>query len=208
MDAGTLDLKTIFGQDRRHVVPLYQRPYVWEEKKQWELLWDDIETVAARLLAEAGTERRPLVFVGTDSGTGATSVAESVAAALGSAGPVLLVRAGDDSVVDAWAAADADAAIDAPGVRGESSPAGRRSPVPPPAAAVDRRDFEGDEDEGRWARAGAGPAVGVGAKATVARAGVRPPLPGGRDGRRNRVFPAHRWRPAAPRRWPHPPPRR
>jgi len=55
MDAGTLDLKTIFGQDRRHVVPLYQRPYVWEEKKQWELLWDDIETVAARLLAEKTT---------------------------------------------------------------------------------------------------------------------------------------------------------
>jgi hypothetical protein len=41
MDAGTLDLKTIFGQDRRHVVPLYQRPYVWEEKKQWEPLWSD-----------------------------------------------------------------------------------------------------------------------------------------------------------------------
>lgn len=55
MDAGTLDLKTIFGQDRRHVVPLYQRPYVWEEKKQWEPLWDDIETVAARLLAEKPT---------------------------------------------------------------------------------------------------------------------------------------------------------
>jgi len=55
MDAGTLDLKTIFGQDRRHVVPLYQRPYVWEEKKQWEPLWDDIETVARRLLADEPT---------------------------------------------------------------------------------------------------------------------------------------------------------
>lgn len=55
MDAGTLDLKTIFGQDRRHVVPLYQRPYVWEEKKQWEPLWDDIEAVACRLLADQPT---------------------------------------------------------------------------------------------------------------------------------------------------------
>jgi hypothetical protein len=55
MDAGTLDLKTIFGQDRRHVVPLYQRPYVWEEKKQWEPLWTDIEAVARRLLAEQPT---------------------------------------------------------------------------------------------------------------------------------------------------------
>jgi hypothetical protein len=55
MDAGTLDLKTIFGQDRRHVVPLYQRPYVWEEKKQWEPLWTDIEAVARRLLADQPT---------------------------------------------------------------------------------------------------------------------------------------------------------
>ncbi len=55
MDAGTLDLKTIFGQDRRHVVPLYQRPYVWEEKKQWEPLWSDIEAVARRLLADQPT---------------------------------------------------------------------------------------------------------------------------------------------------------
>lgn len=52
MDAGTLDLKTIFGQNRRHVVPLDQRPCVWEEKKQWEPLWDDIEAVARRLLAD------------------------------------------------------------------------------------------------------------------------------------------------------------
>lgn len=55
MDAGTLDLKTIFGQDRRHVVPLYQRPYVWEEKKQWEPLWSDVEAVARRLLAHEPT---------------------------------------------------------------------------------------------------------------------------------------------------------
>jgi hypothetical protein len=55
MDAGTLDLKTVFGQDRRHVVPLYQRPYVWEEKKQWEPLWADVEAVARRLLANQPT---------------------------------------------------------------------------------------------------------------------------------------------------------
>jgi hypothetical protein len=55
MDAGTLDLKTIFGQDRRHVVPLYQRPYVWEAKKQWEPLWNDVEAVTRRLLADQPT---------------------------------------------------------------------------------------------------------------------------------------------------------
>ncbi len=31
MNAGTLSLKRIFGQDRRHVVPLFQRPYVWKK---------------------------------------------------------------------------------------------------------------------------------------------------------------------------------
>jgi len=55
MDAGTLDLKTIFGQDRRHVVPLYQRPYVWDEEKQREPLWEDIETATRRVLAKQPT---------------------------------------------------------------------------------------------------------------------------------------------------------
>src|SRR5688572_13246518 len=35
MDAGTHSLKVIFGQDRRHLVPLFQRPYVWTEQVQW-----------------------------------------------------------------------------------------------------------------------------------------------------------------------------
>lgn len=51
MDARTLDIKTIFGQERRHVVPLFQRPYVWERGSQLEPLWGDIQAVAERLLA-------------------------------------------------------------------------------------------------------------------------------------------------------------
>lgn len=50
MDAGTLSVKKIFGQDRRHVVPLFQRPYVWEREKQWEPFWEDIRALAERLL--------------------------------------------------------------------------------------------------------------------------------------------------------------
>ncbi|MBP0447274.1 DUF262 domain-containing protein [Roseomonas sp. SSH11] len=34
----------------RFVVPLFQRPYVWEKKAQWEPLWDDVSTVAERIL--------------------------------------------------------------------------------------------------------------------------------------------------------------
>lgn len=49
MDARTLSMKTIFGQDRRLEVPLYQRPYVWTRKKQLEPLWDDIRALAEKL---------------------------------------------------------------------------------------------------------------------------------------------------------------
>lgn len=40
----------IFGQDIRHVVPLFQRPYVWNREDQWEPLWNDVRGVAERLL--------------------------------------------------------------------------------------------------------------------------------------------------------------
>ncbi|MBL8861725.1 MAG: DUF262 domain-containing protein [Planctomycetes bacterium] len=57
MDAGTLSIGKIFGQDRRYLVPLFQRPYVWNEDDQWEPLWDDVRSVAERLVA--GQETRP-----------------------------------------------------------------------------------------------------------------------------------------------------
>jgi hypothetical protein len=49
MDARTLSIKTIFGQDRRHQVPLFQRPYVWTKGEQWSPLWDDVRALAERL---------------------------------------------------------------------------------------------------------------------------------------------------------------
>lgn len=50
MHTSYLTLKHIFEQDRRYIVPLYQRPYVWEEKQQWEPLWEDLRAVAERLV--------------------------------------------------------------------------------------------------------------------------------------------------------------
>ena len=49
MDARTLSIKTVFGQDRRHQVPLFQRPYVWTKDEQWSPLWDDIRQLAERI---------------------------------------------------------------------------------------------------------------------------------------------------------------
>ena len=50
MKADTVDLATIFGKPVRYLVPLFQRPYVWNLEKQWEPLWDDIQAVAERQL--------------------------------------------------------------------------------------------------------------------------------------------------------------
>lgn len=50
MQAGTLTVGKLFKQDRRLIVPLFQRPYVWNQENQWEPLWDDIRAVADRLL--------------------------------------------------------------------------------------------------------------------------------------------------------------
>src|SRR5258708_2173187 len=37
-------------QPQRLMVPLFQRPYVWNEENQWEPLWNDVVRVAERLL--------------------------------------------------------------------------------------------------------------------------------------------------------------
>ncbi len=50
MKASTLSPAEIFGNQIRYVVPLYQRPYVWSLEAQWQLLWEDIRTLAERVL--------------------------------------------------------------------------------------------------------------------------------------------------------------
>lgn len=40
----------VFMQPQRLVVPLFQRPYVWNEENQWEPLWNDITRTADRVL--------------------------------------------------------------------------------------------------------------------------------------------------------------
>ncbi|HQZ72260.1 MAG TPA: DUF262 domain-containing protein [Anaerolineae bacterium] len=57
MDAGSRTIKQIFEPDRRHIVPLYQRPYVWNRDEQWEPFWDDIRDLSDR--AAVGGSVRP-----------------------------------------------------------------------------------------------------------------------------------------------------
>lgn len=50
MKATPLSPAEIFGNQIRYVVPLFQRPYVWNEDKQWALLWEDVAEVAETVL--------------------------------------------------------------------------------------------------------------------------------------------------------------
>jgi hypothetical protein len=50
MLAEALTPADIFGYHVRYVVPLFQRPYVWNRRDQWEPLWADVRMVAERLL--------------------------------------------------------------------------------------------------------------------------------------------------------------
>lgn len=54
MKANTLSPMEIFGNQIRYVVPLYQRPYVWTKADQWEPLWEDVRTLAERVLEHPG----------------------------------------------------------------------------------------------------------------------------------------------------------
>lgn len=49
----------VFMQPQRLIVPLFQRPYVWNEEKQWEPLWGDVTRVAQRLLAQPQARHQP-----------------------------------------------------------------------------------------------------------------------------------------------------
>ncbi|MEZ4224664.1 MAG: DUF262 domain-containing HNH endonuclease family protein [Polyangiaceae bacterium] len=42
MRSTNLPLFDLFQRQRRYVVPLFQRPYVWDEEEQWTPLWQDV----------------------------------------------------------------------------------------------------------------------------------------------------------------------
>ncbi|QJB55929.1 DUF262 domain-containing protein [Pseudodesulfovibrio sp. zrk46] len=46
MEANALSLSVIFGPTVQYRAPLFQRPYVWTEEDQWELLWNDLSELS------------------------------------------------------------------------------------------------------------------------------------------------------------------
>jgi hypothetical protein len=51
--------QAVFMQPQRLKVPLFQRPYVWNEDDQWEPLWCDVTRVAERLLGQPHAPHQP-----------------------------------------------------------------------------------------------------------------------------------------------------
>jgi hypothetical protein len=49
----------VFMQPQRFVVPLFQRPYVWNQEIQWEPLWEDVVRVADRVLSKPLDKHHP-----------------------------------------------------------------------------------------------------------------------------------------------------
>src|SRR5215471_179801 len=49
----------VFMQPQRLIVPLFQRPYVWNRENQWEPLWDDVVRVADRFLRRPQDKHYP-----------------------------------------------------------------------------------------------------------------------------------------------------
>lgn len=43
--------QVIFNLPQRLLVPLFQRPYVWDEERQWRPLWQDVERISEKVLA-------------------------------------------------------------------------------------------------------------------------------------------------------------
>ncbi len=57
MDARVLSVESLFGSDTSYRIPPFQRPYSWGQDRQWEPLWEDIESLAKRRLSQTGTTR-------------------------------------------------------------------------------------------------------------------------------------------------------
>jgi hypothetical protein len=49
----------VFMQPQRLIVPLFQRPYVWNQENQWEPLWNDVIRVTDRLLKRPHDKHHP-----------------------------------------------------------------------------------------------------------------------------------------------------
>lgn len=65
MQPNYIEIATLFSNEQRFTVPLFQRPYVWTREEQWEPLWEDILGALKRLEVRQGNAPVASHFLGT-----------------------------------------------------------------------------------------------------------------------------------------------
>lgn len=60
MKPNTLTISELFQMERRYLVPLFQREYVWRPSEQWEPLWDDITFKSDEWVYNPPSSQNPL----------------------------------------------------------------------------------------------------------------------------------------------------
>ncbi len=64
MKPDKLSVHQLFEKERRYIVPLYQRSYVWTREEQWEPLWEDISRQAEHCLDDPHGQVQKTHFLG------------------------------------------------------------------------------------------------------------------------------------------------
>lgn len=68
MQAGDVKLGSILSDNHRYVIPMFQRPYVWNADRNWLPLWNDIadaaDTVVTDMTREEWPQEPPTYFLG------------------------------------------------------------------------------------------------------------------------------------------------
>ena len=59
VEAKIVNLDALFSGQISYQIPQFQRPYEWREEEQWMPLWEDVRTVAERLMESKDTKIRP-----------------------------------------------------------------------------------------------------------------------------------------------------
>lgn len=74
MDTNVKNLQEVFQTGQRLLVPLFQRPYVWTEERQWAPLWEDVQRLADSIAAGEDPEPHFLGAIVLQKVAGATAV--------------------------------------------------------------------------------------------------------------------------------------
>ena len=64
MEVNIANLQKLFAKPVRYEIPLFQRPYVWNEEQQWAPLWEDVQNATERFDPGAKPTDHPRHFIG------------------------------------------------------------------------------------------------------------------------------------------------